>query len=47
MQAAFVAGGFTYVELMLALAIAALIVAGLSGVVSQALQSQDAVETTS
>ena len=35
--------GFTYVEMMLALAIAALIVAGLSGVVGQALQSQDAV----
>jgi len=35
--------GFTYVELMITLAIAALIIAGLSGVVSQALQSQDAV----
>ena len=35
--------GFTYVEMMLTLAIAALIVAGLSGVVGQALQSQDAV----
>ena len=35
--------GFTYLEMMLALAIAALLLAGLSGVVSQALQSQDAV----
>jgi prepilin-type N-terminal cleavage/methylation domain-containing protein len=35
--------GFTYVEMMLALAIAALIIAGLSGVVGQALRSQDAV----
>jgi prepilin-type N-terminal cleavage/methylation domain-containing protein len=38
--------GFTYVEMMLALAIAALLIAGLSGVVSQALQSQDAVSET-
>jgi len=35
--------GFTYVELMITLAIASLIILGLSGVVSQALQSQDAV----
>lgn len=38
--------GFTYVEMMLALAIAGLIIAGLTGVVSQALQSQDAVSET-
>ena len=38
--------GFTYVELMITLAIAALIIAGLSGVVGQALQSQDAVSET-
>ncbi len=38
--------GFTYVEMVLALAIAALIIAGLSGVVGQALQSQDAVSET-
>ena len=38
--------GFTYVELMITLAIAALIIAGLSGVVGQALQSQDAVLET-
>lgn len=35
--------GFTYVELMITLAIASVIVLGLSGVVSQALQSQDVV----
>jgi prepilin-type N-terminal cleavage/methylation domain-containing protein len=35
--------GFTYVELMITLAIASLIILGLSGVVGQALQSQDAV----
>ena len=38
--------GFTYVELMITLAIASLIVLGLSGVVGQALQSQDAVSET-
>ena len=38
--------GFTYVELMITLAIASLIIAGLSGVVGQALQSQDAVSET-
>ncbi|MCP4390841.1 MAG: hypothetical protein GY802_21270 [Gammaproteobacteria bacterium] len=38
--------GFTYVEMVLALAIAALIIAGLGGVVGQALQSQDAVSET-
>ena len=38
--------GFTYVEMLIALAIAALIIAGLSGVVGQALQSQDAVSAT-
>ena len=35
--------GFTYIEMMLALAIAALLIAGLAGVVGQALQSLDAV----
>lgn len=35
--------GFTYVELMITLAIASLIVVGLTGVVNQALQSQDTV----
>ncbi len=35
--------GFTYVELMITLAIASLIILGLTGVVSQALQSQDTV----
>ena len=35
--------GFTYVELMITLAIASVIVIGLSGVVTQALQSQDVV----
>ncbi|MBT8437338.1 MAG: prepilin-type N-terminal cleavage/methylation domain-containing protein, partial [Gammaproteobacteria bacterium] len=35
--------GFTYVELMITLAIASLIIVGLGGVVGQALQSQDAV----
>ena len=38
--------GFTYVEMLITLAIAALIIAGLSGVVGQALQSQDAVSET-
>ncbi|MCP4333147.1 MAG: hypothetical protein GY785_10870 [Gammaproteobacteria bacterium] len=38
--------GFTYVEMMLTLAIASLIILGLSGVVNQALQSQDAVTET-
>ncbi len=38
--------GFTYVELMITLAIASLIILGLTGVVSQALQSQDAVSET-
>ena len=38
--------GFTYVELMITLAIASLIIVGLSGVVNQALQSQDAVSET-
>jgi len=38
--------GFTYVELMIALAIASLIILGLTGVVNQALQSQDAVSET-
>jgi len=35
--------GFTYVELLIVLAITALIIAGLTGVVGQALQSQDVV----
>ena len=35
--------GFTYVELMITLTIASLIILGLTGVVGQALQSQDAV----
>ena len=38
--------GFTYVELVITLAISSLIVLGLSGVVSQALQSHDAVSGT-
>lgn len=38
--------GFTYVELMITLAIASLIIVGLGGVVGQALQSQDAVSET-
>ncbi len=38
--------GFTYVEMMLTLAIASLIILGLSGVVNQALLSQDAVTET-
>jgi len=38
--------GFTYVELLITLAIASLIILGLSGVVGQALQSQDAVSET-
>jgi len=38
--------GFTYVELMITLAIASLIIVGLTGVVGQALQSQDAVSET-
>jgi type II secretory pathway pseudopilin PulG len=38
--------GFTYVELMITLAIASLIILGLTGVVGQALQSQDAVSET-
>jgi len=38
--------GFTYVELMITLAIASLIILGLTGLVSQALQSQDAVSET-
>ena len=40
------ANGFTYIELMITLAIAALIIAGLAGVVGQALQSQDVVSET-
>lgn len=38
--------GFTYVELMITLAIASLIILGLTGVVGQALQSQDVVSET-
>ena len=38
--------GFTYVELLITLAIASLIIVGLTGVVGQALQSQDAVSET-
>jgi len=38
--------GFTYVEMLITLAIASLIIVGLTGVVSQALQSQDAVSET-
>lgn len=37
--------GFTYVELLMALAIGALLVAGLSGVVGQALQTRDLAHT--
>ncbi len=42
-QRAAAAAGFTYVELVAALAIASVILLGLSGVLGQALQSQDAV----
>ncbi len=38
--------GFTYVELLMALAIGVLLVAGLSGVVGQALQTRDVAHTT-